>query len=86
MDVAPTTKEGKASTSTIKVSKSFYTSIGGAGVVNQPLGEVVYMPEKPPHAIIKEGTSFNREMQAPGALVALGGLGFLGYRLKRAAR
>lgn len=86
LEVAYTTKEGKACTSPIKVSKSFYNSIGSDGVVTQPLVEVVYLPEKPMDAIIKGGTSFNPEMQWPGALVALGGLGFLGYRLKRAAR
>jgi hypothetical protein len=82
LDVSYKSKEGANFRKNIKVSSSFYKSIGSDGVVTKPIVPVVYLRSNPGDAIIKDGSPFNPELQWIGPLVALAGIGYLGYRIK----
>jgi len=82
LEVNYSTKEGLSQTKSIKVSSSFYKSIGSDGVVTQPSVKVVYLRSSPGDAIIKDGTPFSPELQWIGPIIALAGIGYLGYRIR----
>lgn len=82
LEVAYATKEGSNHKKSIKVSSSFYKSIGSDGVVTKPIVPVVYLRSNPSEAIIKDGSPFNPEFQWIGPLISLAGIGYLGYRIR----
>ena len=83
--VSYTTKEERKFNKTFKVSSSFFNSVGENGVLTTPEVDVIYLPSNPGEAIIKDGTPFSPELQWVGPLIAVGGVGYLGHRFKRAA-
>lgn len=82
LEVSYKSKEGANFRKSIKVSSSFYKSIGSDGVVTKPIVPIVYLRSNPGDAIIKDGTPFNPELQWIGPLLSLAGIGYLGYRIK----
>jgi hypothetical protein len=82
LDVSYATKEGMNFRKTIKVSSSFFKSVGSDGQVTKPIVPVVYLRSNPVEAMIKDGSPLNPELQWIGPLISLAGIGYLGYRIK----
>jgi hypothetical protein len=82
LKISYTTVDGRLFNKKFYVKRKYYDSVHNGGLITKPDVEVLYLRDSPSDAMIRGETPYHTEYQWLGPLVALAGVGYLGYRVK----